>query len=195
MSSSNIYCAYASYYSYVFAPLCLLIFGLDLVFIRALAACLYMYVLLCFFFVLFAAVPACFDMDPSVIYTHIGFYVLSHNKKYYFFYDFYVFASFFVSIKAHFMSSVCGFYAESLPLNFTWEGRKNKETLFCNLIYCLLFNFNRTNATFRQFAEPKPNECFYQNIQSLKQIFDTQSSHLQDENKQNNKPGLYFASI
>lgn len=147
------------------------------------------------FFVLFAAVPACFDMDPSVIYTHIGFYVLSHNKKYYFFYDFYVFASFFVSIKAHFMSTVCGFYAESLPLNFTWEGRKNKETLFCNLIYCLLFNFNRTNATFRQFAEPKPNKCFYQNIQSLKQIFDTQSSHLQDENKQNNKPGLYFASI
>lgn len=78
------------------------------------------------FFVLFAAVPACFDMDPSVIYTHIGFYVLSHNKKYYFFYDFYVFASFFVSIKAHFMSTVwflCRIFAFELHLGRTQEQR------------------------------------------------------------------------
>lgn len=195
MSSSNIYCAYASYYSYVFAPLCLLIFGLDLVFIRALAACLYMYVpLCCFLSFLRLCQPALIWTRLS--YTHtLAFMFYRTIKNITFFHGFYVFASFFVSIKAHFMSSVCGFYAESLPLNFTWEGRKNKETLFCNLIYCFLFNFNRTNATFRQFAEPKPNKCFYQNIQSLKQIFDTQSSHLQDENKQNNKPGLYFASI
>lgn len=38
----------------------------------------------------------------------------------------------------HILWVLCGFYAESLPLNFTWEGRNNKETLFCNLIYCLI---------------------------------------------------------
>lgn len=126
MSSSNIYCAYASYYSYVFAPLCLLIFGLGLVWflyelLRPAFICCSLN-----FFVLFAAVPACFDMDPSAIYTHIGFYVLSHNKKYYFFYDFYVFASFFVSIKAHFMSTVwflCRVFAFELYLGRTQEQR------------------------------------------------------------------------
>lgn len=194
MSSSNIYCAYASYYSYVFAPLCLLIFGLDLVFIRALAACLYMYVLLCSFL---SFLRLC---QPALIwtrlsYTHtLAFMFYRTIKNITFFMIFMCLRRFLFRLK-HILWVLCGFYAESLPLNFTWEGRKNKETLFCNLIYCFLFNFNRTNATFRQFAEPKPNKCFYQNIQSLKQIFDTQSSHLQDENKQNNKPGLYFASI
>lgn len=194
MSSSNIYCAYASYYSYVFAPLCLLIFGSDLVFIRALAACLYMYVLLCSFL---SFLRLC---QPALIwtrlsYTHTLAFMFNRTiKNITFFMIFMCLPRFLFRLK-RILWVLCGFYAESLPLNFTWEGRKNKETLFCNLIYCLLFNFNRTNATFRQFAEPKPNKCFYQNIQSLKQIFDTQSSHLQDENKQNNKPGLYFASI
>lgn len=117
------------------------------------------------FFVLFAAVPACFDMDPHAIYvwyTHIGFYVLSYNKKNYFFYYFYVFASFFLSINAHFMSTVwllCRIFA--FELYFWWYMRKKQQQMsyiryeptFCNLICCLLLNFNRTNETFRQFAE------------------------------------------
>lgn len=127
MSSSNIYCAYASYYSYVFAPLCLLIFGLGLVWFYTSSCGLPLYAVLCSFLSFFAAVPACFDMDPSAIYTHIGFYVLSHNKKYFFFYDFYVFASFFVSIKAHFMSTVwflCRIFAFELYLGRTQAQRE-----------------------------------------------------------------------
>lgn len=154
MSSSNIYCAYASYYSYVFAPLCLLIFGLDLVFIRALAACLYIFL---------SFLRLC---QPALIwtrlsYTHtLAFMFYRTIKNITFFMIFMCLRRFLFRLK-RILWVLCGFYAESLPLNFTWEGRKNKETLFCNLIYCLLFNFNRTNATFRQFAEPKPNKCFY----------------------------------
>lgn len=137
MSSSNIYCAYASYYSYVFVPLCLLIFGLDLVFIRALAACLYMYVPLCCFL---SFLRLC---QPALIwtrlpYTHtLAFMFYRTIKNITFFMIFMCLLCFFFRIK-HILWVLCGFYAESLPLNFTWEGRKNKETLFCNLIYCLI---------------------------------------------------------
>lgn len=169
MSSSTIYCAYASYYSYVFAPLCLLIFGLALVFYTS-SCGLPLYVVLCAFL---SFLRLC---QPALIwtrlsYTHtLAFMFYRTIKNITFFMIFMCLPRFLFRLK-RILWALCGFYAESLPLNFIWEGRKHKETLFCNLIYCLLFNFNRTNATFRQFAKQNLTNTFIK-------IFKAQNKYL-----------------
>lgn len=96
--------------------------------------------LLVVFLGLFAAAAAGSDMDP---YTHIGFYVLSYNKKVTFFYYFYVFAShFFASIKALFMS-ICAVFIHSLAFELYFVSTVRNRILYMKRFSLIKFpNFN-----------------------------------------------------